>query len=365
MAILSKQQAISQQHPMPVDVMDEASRVTSVSAENLQLVVASTNANDVGSAAGTVVYGRLINSNVLDSSSEGIGHALDTSLSFDASDTFDTEVAFPYGGWENDQYTARVTKMATVGALLTNGEYVVNYRTGLIIAKKKDTDTVEAVTYKYRTSSSSIVGTVTTTGGTEFAEDIAHTTADKGVQMLAVRKDTAASLSGTDGDYNPLITDTNGRLHVLDANSASILTAVQLIDDAISGAEMQVDVVAALPAGSNLIGEVDVKPIEPSNINTSALVASLVVKASAGTVYEIRGYNSLASTQFIQIHDASSLPSESATPEDVISAEASSNFFITYPQGKTFATGIVVTNSSTAATKTIGAADCWFSAEFI
>lgn len=52
------------------------------------------------------------------------------------------------------------------------------------------------------------------------AEDAAHTTGDVGVMALTVRQNTAAALSGTDADYQPLITDTNGRLHVV--NSAGV-----------------------------------------------------------------------------------------------------------------------------------------------
>lgn len=52
------------------------------------------------------------------------------------------------------------------------------------------------------------------------AEDAAHTTGDVGVMALSVRSNTAAATSGTDGDYQPLITDTNGRLHVV--NSAGV-----------------------------------------------------------------------------------------------------------------------------------------------
>lgn len=40
-----------------------------------------------------------------------------------------------------------------------------------------------------------------------------------------------------------------------EANSAAIKTAVETIDNAISGSEMQVDVVGALPAGTNAIGK--------------------------------------------------------------------------------------------------------------
>jgi len=83
------------------------------------------------------------------------------------------------------------------------------------------------------------------------SEDEAHASGDTGIMALTVRQDTAAAIGGTDADYQPLITDANGRLHVLDANSAGIKTAVEALDNAISGSEMQVDIVssAATTAG--------------------------------------------------------------------------------------------------------------------
>lgn len=53
-----------------------------------------------------------------------------------------------------------------------------------------------------------------TIAGLSKAEDAAHASADPGVMLLAVRKDTAAALAGTDGDYIPLIVDASGRLWV-------------------------------------------------------------------------------------------------------------------------------------------------------
>ena len=54
------------------------------------------------------------------------------------------------------------------------------------------------------------------TGATSLgkAEDAAHSSGDTGVMVLSVRQDTAAALGGTDADYQPLITDASGRLHV-------------------------------------------------------------------------------------------------------------------------------------------------------
>ena len=47
-----------------------------------------------------------------------------------------------------------------------------------------------------------------------LAEDTAHGTGNKGIMSLAVRKDTQASLAGTDGDYVPLQTNATGGLRV-------------------------------------------------------------------------------------------------------------------------------------------------------
>ena len=157
--------------------------------------------------------------------------------------------------------------------------------------------------------------------GAEYAEDAAHTSADTGQFVLGVRNDTLAALGGTDGDYVPFQMNADGALYVdianggqldtiidtlettltaietdaaaievlltsanvdhaaneallttIDADTGAIKTAVEIIDNAISGSEMQVDVVAisaqsdgtyigdikfgeSLPAGSAAIGK--------------------------------------------------------------------------------------------------------------
>ncbi|MCI0635578.1 MAG: hypothetical protein L0206_16935, partial [Actinobacteria bacterium] len=53
-------------------------------------------------------------------------------------------------------------------------------------------------------------------------EDDAHTTGDAGVMALGVRKDTAASLCGTDGDYTAPIFDSTGRMHVNVGNTVTV-----------------------------------------------------------------------------------------------------------------------------------------------
>lgn len=103
-----------------------------------------------------------------------------------------------------------------------------------------------------------------------------------------------------------------------------------------------------------------------SAANSTALVASLVVKATAGTLYGIAGYNANAAARFIQIHDATALPANTSVPEVVVNVGIAGNFNINFgPFGRRFATGIVVANSTTAPTLTVGTADSWISAEYV
>jgi hypothetical protein len=47
-----------------------------------------------------------------------------------------------------------------------------------------------------------------------LSEDAAHSSGDKGVMALVVRKDSGAAIAGTDGDYSPLQVDSSGNLRV-------------------------------------------------------------------------------------------------------------------------------------------------------
>lgn len=159
-------------------------------------------------------------------------------------------------------------------------------------------------------------------GTTQYAEDAAHTTGDQLVAMGAVRRDTAAAGSGTDGDYSTLNVDSTGRLWCNVSNTVtvgshavtnagtfavqaaqsgtwavdlgatdnavldSIAASLALIDNAIAtGNELQVDVVAALPAGTNNIGDVDILSIAAgdNNIGNVDVVTLPNVTLAAGT----------------------------------------------------------------------------------
>lgn len=101
------------------------------------------------------------------------------------------------------------------------------------------------------------------------------------------------------------------------------------------------------------------------NANSAALVSSLIAKAASGNLYGMSGYNSKSTEQFIQIHDSAVLPGDASIPKIVFRVPASSNFTLDFgAYGRSFSNGIVFCNSSTAPTKTIGSADCWFDAQY-
>ena len=111
-------------------------------------------------------------------------------------------------------------------------------------------------------------------------------------------------------------------------------------------------------------GTVTANTATASLANSTAYEASRVVKASAGTLLSLTGYNS-GPAQFIQLYNSTTLPANGVAPSLVVAVPATSTFAFEWRNGIPLSTGIVVGNSSTAPTKTIGSADCYFTATFI
>lgn len=70
-----------------------------------------------------------------------------------------------------------------------------------------------------------------TLAGAIKAEDVQAADGDKGIPALSVRKNTAASTSGSDGDYQPLITNTTGHLWV-DASGQTLTVGSHAVTNA-------------------------------------------------------------------------------------------------------------------------------------
>lgn len=104
----------------------------------------------------------------------------------------------------------------------------------------------------------------------------------------------------------------------------------------------------------------------PLNSTSIALEATRIVKAGAGTLYGLSGYSNRGTAQFIQVHDAASIPAAGAVPVLIIAVPATSNFNLYYGSvGRAFQHGCIVVNSTTAATYTAGLADTWFDVQYL
>lgn len=105
----------------------------------------------------------------------------------------------------------------------------------------------------------------------------------------------------------------------------------------------------------------------PLNSSSPKLEAFRVVKQGAGTLFGFTVFNSNVAAQFIQLHDTNTSPPANGTaPVFVISVPTITSQGIAWViPGRFFTRGILIVNSSTVATLTIGAADCFFDAQYI
>jgi hypothetical protein len=102
----------------------------------------------------------------------------------------------------------------------------------------------------------------------------------------------------------------------------------------------------------------------PLNFNVGGLRTNIVVPGRL-VVYGWTVYNTKASAQFLNVFDANALPADAAVPLFSFALAANQGVgFGFQPNGRQFQTGLVLCNSSTDATKTIGSADCFFDVQF-
>jgi hypothetical protein len=189
-------------------------------------------------------------------------------------------------------------------------------------------------------------------------------------KILAVLILTVAWTQGQITSLSPISGDSS---YTLEAKRTKALSLIVSNGIAVTGVDMSgVTINTQTNVSATIVGSV---PIANQNTNTIGIVpasvasvtaynSNLVVKASAGTLISVVGYNSGAA-QFVQIHNAASLPANTTAPMFTFTVPATGNFSLDFPPGGvTMTTGIVVCNSSTGATRTGGVADCWFTAVY-
>ena len=104
-------------------------------------------------------------------------------------------------------------------------------------------DVVNVILNSIKSDTTSIETAVEILDDIALTEDTAHSTGDKGVMSLAVRKDTQASFGGTDGDYVPLQVNATGGLRVESSVSKTTIhrTTARDLDTRGSHADWSVD----------------------------------------------------------------------------------------------------------------------------
>ncbi len=102
----------------------------------------------------------------------------------------------------------------------------------------------------------------------------------------------------------------------------------------------------------------------PLNFSANALRSAIVVPGKI-VVYGFTVYNTKASAQYLTVFDANAVPADGAVPlfSWPLAANSGVGFGFT-PRGRQLQTGLVLCNSSTDATKTIGSVDCFFDVQF-
>lgn len=436
---------VSPQNPLPIDDKGASSSITTQTGETVQLYYLNAGAvtTDAGQAAGVVCFGKTTYDNIKNNIGAFEASFGDTSLSF-TSTAFTTEVGASTVGLENLRPLRLSTLIPIVGAKLSNGQYVVLYSYGLIIGKKADNSTtLTGTTYKYNassTSSSSSAGIMTDdsafTAGTSkvtpagfladetatdsvdegdvgaarmtldrkqiiagsFKEDTAHTDADYGVHILAVRNDSNTALAGTDLDYIPLSTNAVGSLRIdqsqirgqatavnagaadagtqrtISASDDPAVTSLALIDDAVYA-----DDAAFTPATSKVIGvgavyddtstdtvdegdigafrmtsdrkvytmpQPDPVPFFDGDVNNTA---QTIVQAPV-RLFSIDVINPNSSPAYLQLFDAAlaSVTVGTTTPSYVLYVPASGSISKDFEGGAYFATAATMAATTTA-----------------
>jgi hypothetical protein len=208
-------------------------------------------------------------------------------------------------------------------------------------------------------------------------------TVDLGAVDNGVLDAIAASVSAIDTDATTIIGHLDGvetLLGTIDADTGGILTAVQIIDNAISGNEMQVDVLT-IAAGDNNIGNVDIASAIPAGTNTIGNVVPVPstsgglsifrsldldeteeeVKATAGQVYGAWVTNTATATRWIKFYNLTAANTNvgSSTPLITVGMPGNTSDDISAmfgsAHGITFDTAISVAATTAAADADTGA----------
>lgn len=249
-------------------------------------------------------------------------------------------------------------------------------------------------------------------GVTEYNEDDASPATIVGNAGLMERDDALSALTPIEGDWVGMRASAEGALWVQDFNSDAILadtanmdTNLGTVAGAVSGSEMQVDVVAALPAGTNAIGKlaansgVDIGDVDVLSIAAGTnQLGSVFVDASASSdgtstyydndldetkaevtdnptvrIYSIHAMNTTAAPLYLQMFDldADNVTVGTTTPTNqyIVPGNADSDgagFVAHFNPPKAYSTGFTVAcTTDSEGSSAPGANACHVNIEYV
>ena len=341
--LLRGQEQVSQKRAMPINEANLSATATTSSSATVQLYYysAGVRTSDAGQAAGTVVDATFVHKNILNSLGTNVATKNDTSLAYTClALTTELEIAANPGiatlmeALDNQTPSVRA---AQIGALLANGEFVIDYRRGLLIGKKTTTaSTMTSVTYQY-----SVGGGGTGSLASQVQGNIASDAVDSGNPVKVGSKVNVTSPTFTDGDRADLQGDINGYLKNREQYAP-------LYEDNTNG-------VAAYAVKPLAIATYSWTRFQNYGANTT-----LNVKATPGNVFSCYFYNTNAAARFEQLHNTATTPSASAVPLHSFLVGASADKTIDGQffgqSGDNFSTGIAFAHSSAFGIYTAGTA---------
>lgn len=242
-------------------------------------------------------------------------------------------------------------------------------------------------------------------GGTQYTEDGVAASNPVGNALILVRDDSlSGSITSADGDNIAArannkgeqyvkSTDSDALLTTIDADTSNISTNSDTLAGAVSGTEMQVDVVAPLPAGTNAIGKlaansgVDIGDVDVTSISAGTNLIGDVgisgtrtsggttpyknldvdetedqVKATAGQVYWIHAINTTDAPLYLKFYNATAASVTVGTTTPIMTFPVPGNansdgagFTLSIPNGIAFDTAITIAATTAVADNDTGA----------
>ena len=146
---------------------------------------------------------------------------------------------------------------------------------------------------------------------------------------------------------------TEAAMVIANAHLADIEAAVEILDDAIAGTEMQVDIVSSATVPARLVTNTTGGATAYRNLDVDE--NGVVVKGAPGQLYGYHVINQAAAARYVKIYNKATAPTNADTPLMTIAMAATSNATLDASNGIAFTAGIGLRATTALADADVGA----------